>query len=262
MNTAILLVGHGTKDELGTQEFNRMVEKIRKEMPFHIVEYGFLELAEPTIETAIERCHTQGVQTIIAIPILLLAAGHVKEDIPKQLRKAHYQYPHIEFKYGGPLHLHSNIIQLSQQRINESLQFSRKETMLIVVGRGSRDLEANSDVYKLSRMLWESLQFSWAEVGYLAMASPSLEETLEKTVPMGYSNVLLFPFLIFHGYLFQKVQTITTQFNQKHPQIKTIIAPYLNAHPLLCQTVIERIEEIMETQNSKLYYSHMKNILV
>ena len=54
--------------------------------------------------------------------------------------------------------------------------WDRRDTLLLVVGRGSSDPDANADVQKLTRLLWEGLGFGWAAACYIGVTTPLLPE--------------------------------------------------------------------------------------
>ena len=55
-------------------------------------------------------------------------------------------------------------IQEALDRADSDVPFS--ETLLVVVGRGSSDPDANSNVAKVTRMLVEGFGFGWGETVY------------------------------------------------------------------------------------------------
>ena len=50
---------------------------------------------------------------------------------------------------------------------------ARAETLLVVVGRGTNDPDANSNISKIARMLWEGMGFGWAEIAAWQERNPS-----------------------------------------------------------------------------------------
>ena len=79
-NPAILVVGHGSRDVEAIEEFNKMVAKLKALNPDRKCEVGFLEFATPLIEEGVKALLDQGAQDITAIPGMLMAAGHAKND--------------------------------------------------------------------------------------------------------------------------------------------------------------------------------------
>ena len=75
------------------------------------------------------------------------------------------------------------------------------ETLLVVVGRGASDPDANSNVAKVTRMLWEGFGFGWAETAYSGVTFPLVEPALEKAARLGFRRIVVFPYFLFTGIL-------------------------------------------------------------
>src|SRR5215203_3307856 len=69
--TVILLVGHGTREETGTQQFLELVEVLKERLAPAAVEAAFLELREPGIEVGVERLLGQEIERLVTVPLLL-----------------------------------------------------------------------------------------------------------------------------------------------------------------------------------------------
>ena len=82
---AILICGHGSRNKLALTEFQELTKYIQKRYPKFLVEYGFLEFAKPSIVDALDKLKDLSIKKVIAIPAMLFAAGHVKNDIPSLL---------------------------------------------------------------------------------------------------------------------------------------------------------------------------------
>ena len=64
------------------------------------------------------------------------------------------------------------------------------ETCLVVIGRGASDPDANGNVSKIARLLWEGMGFGWCEVGYSGVTFPLVEPCLEHVAKLGYKRVM------------------------------------------------------------------------
>ncbi len=242
-----MVIGHGSRDAEGTDEFTRLMAAYRRRERGRIVEYGFLEFARPMVQEGMARCVEQGARAITVLPGMLLAAGHAKNDIPSEIHEARRRYPEIRFNYGRHLHLHSKIIELCRLRIDEAEQAAppraRADTLLLVVGRGSSDPDANADVAKLARLLGEGMGFGWAATAYVGVTTPLLPEALERCRLMGFCRLIVFPFFLFTGLLEKRVRQHTHEFAGRRPEIEVVGAGYLNAHALLVEVLEERARE-------------------
>jgi sirohydrochlorin cobaltochelatase len=247
MNSAILFVGHGSRDPEGTEEFTRLVDLYRQSTPDQIVELGFLEFARPVIEEGIARCVDRGARTITVLPGMLMAAGHAKNDIPSEIHEARRRYPDVVFHYGRHLHLHSKILELSRLRLEEverrAVARPRADTLLLVVGRGSSDPDANADVGKVARILSEGMGYGWSAACYIGVTTPLLPEALDRCRRMGFGRIIVFPFFLFTGVLEKRIRSITQEFAALHAGTEFLCSEYLNVHPLLRDVFAERAHE-------------------
>jgi sirohydrochlorin cobaltochelatase len=247
MKPAVFLVGHGSRDPEATREFLRLVDLFRAHDPERVVECGFLEFARPVIGEGLERCVGQGARTVAVLPGMLLAAGHAKNDIPSEIHEARRRYPDVRFHYGRHLHLHAKIIELGRLRIEEAERaarpIDRKDTLLLAVGRGSSDPDANADVCKLARILGEGMGFGWSAACYSGVTTPLLPEALARCGGLGFARVLVFPFFLFTGVLEKRIRRQTEEHGRGHPGTEFLCAGYLNVHPLLVDVLAERAEE-------------------
>jgi sirohydrochlorin cobaltochelatase len=247
MKPAVLIVGHGSRDPDGTEEFVKLVERFRAHDRGRIVELGFLEFAEPVIAEGIDRCVERGATTIAVLPGMLMAAGHVKNDIPSEIHEARRRYPGVAFHYGRHLHLHANVLRLCELRLEEAEQgarpIDRRDTLLLVIGRGSSDPDANADVHKLARLLWEGMGYGWAAAGFIGVTTPLLPEALDRCQRLGFSRIVVFPFFLFTGILEKRIRKQTAEFAARHAETDFLCAGHLNDHPLLFEAFAERVEE-------------------
>ena len=250
MKPAILIAGHGSRDVEGTAEFHQLVELFAHRDPSRIVECGFLEFAKPVIQEGIDRCVERGANMVTVLPGMLMAAWHAKNDMPSEVHEARKRYPNIAFHYGRHLHLHANIIQLCTMKIAEvessAAPVERQDTLLLVVGRGSSDPDANADVQKLARLLWEGMGFGWAAACYIGVTTPLLTEALARCHRLGFKRIIVFPFFLFTGILEKRIRRLTLEFAADHLDTEFLCADYLNAHSLLLDVFVERSEEAVQ----------------
>jgi len=251
---AVLLIGHGTRIAAGVEEFLSLLGQLQQALPDRLCTAGFLELARPTLGEALQMLVAQGAAEIIALPVMLLAAGHVKTDIPAELEAFRAHYPAVRVNYGKALGLNAKLLHAAQERVTSceaafGVDYRREDTLLMVIGRGCSDPEANAEVSKLSRLLWESMAFGWAETAYTAVTAPLMDAALERAHRLGYANVLIFPLLLFSGRLIEAIHATAAAYQVHHPEVRVVIAPYLNAHPLLVETLIERLQEAEHSEN-------------
>ncbi len=126
---------------------------------------------------------------------------------------------------------------------------ARDQTLLLVVGRGASDPDANSNVAKVMRMLWEGMGFGWGEVAYSGVTFPLVAPALDHAVKLGYRRIVVFPYFLFTGVLVKRIYDAAEEAQAKYPQVEILGAPYLDDHPLVIDTLIDRIREMLVGQN-------------
>ena len=250
-----MLCGHGSRDEGAVAEFEKLAVAIRERADGIPVEYGFLEFATPVIKDGLGKLVDQGVDDILAVPGMLFAAGHAKNDIPSVLNAWAAGNDGIDIRYGRELAINLKMLKAAADRIQEALDEAGgdvpvEETLLVVVGRGASDPDANSNVAKVMRMLWEGFGFGWGETAYSGVTFPLVEPGLEHAAKLGYRRIVVFPYFLFTGVLVRRIYDYTDAVAARHPDIEFIKAPYLNDHPMVIETFMERIDEIRRGENN------------
>ena len=147
----VMVCGHGSRDEEAVAEFASVAQGIRDRLPQYPVESGFLEFATPIIRDGLDRLRAAGCGRVLAVPGMLFAAGHAKNDIPAVLNTYEAQHPEMPIDYARELALDAKLINAAADRIREALSEAGEgvpahETLLMVVGRGASDPDANSNV--------------------------------------------------------------------------------------------------------------------
>ena len=118
----------------------------------------------------------------------------------------------------------------------------------MVVGRGASDPDANSNVAKVMRMLWEGMGFGWGETAYSGVTFPLVEPALEHAAKLGYRRIVVFPYFLFTGVLVKRIYAQTDEVAARHPEIEFVKAPYLERPPLVLDTFRDRVREILDGQ--------------
>ena len=251
----VMVCGHGSRDEEAVNEFQSVARGIKERLPQYETDWGFLEFATPVIRNGLDALREKGIRKVLAVPGMLFAAGHAKNDIPSVLNAYQAQNPGMSISYGRELGIDLKLIRAAGDRVEEALQkvgdrIPREKTLLMVIGRGASDPDANSNVAKVTRMLWEGLGLGWAETAYSGVTFPLVEPGLEHASKLGYKRIIVFPYFLFTGVLIKRIYHYTDIVAAKHPEIEFVKASYLNDHPLVLDAFAERVEEIRKGVNN------------
>jgi len=245
----VMLCGHGSRNRKAVTEFANLSEHLKKRLPQYPVEFGYLEFATPIIRDGLDKLRAGGANRILAVPGMLFAAGHAKNDIPSVLN-AYAAQNDLHIDYGKDLGIDPKMMRAASDRIQEAIdaaptKIEKHDTLLLVVGRGSSDPDANSNIAKVMRILWEGFGFGWGEVAYSGVTFPLVEPALEHVTKLGFKRIIVFPYFLFTGVLVQRIYMAADAVAAKHPNVEFLKAPYLNDHPAVVDTFVERIEQII-----------------
>jgi cobalt transport protein ATP-binding subunit len=241
---ALLVIGHGSRDADGVEEFWAMAELIREAAGDRPVEFGFIELAEPLADAALDRLVASGPTEVISVPLVLLAAGHLKNDGPATLARARARHPGVRFRMGRDLGIHPAVLDVVEDRVREALRDTDpSEAAVVLVGRGSSDPDASSDLYKVGRLLADGRGLPVVEPAFVQVAQPDVPAALERCRLLGFRTIILAPFLLFTGRLLPRVYREAAEWAAAHPEVDVRGAAHLGPDRRLARLVLERYRE-------------------
>ena len=241
---ALLIVGHGSRDPRGAREFHELVALVRERNPALSVEGGFIELSRPPISECVNRLARGGARSIAAVPLMLLAAGHAKDDIPATLVREKMSHPEIGFEYGRALGIRPELLELMDEKISAAVpEEEKEETAILVVGRGSSDPDANSDLFKVSRLFYEGRPYPMVETAYVSMTPPSVHDGLERLKRLGAKKIAVFSYFLFTGVLEERIRRQSEEFAGENPRLAISYAGYFGPHEKVVDLVMDRYRE-------------------
>jgi len=249
--TAVLLCGHGSRDPEAITEFELAAAALRPRLPQFDFATGYLEFTRPTIRDGLALLAARGAQRILAVPGMLFAASHVKNDLPWEMNSFVADNPGIDVRLARDLGIDAKLLQAAAARIaaaTSDISIPRAETLLLVVGRGTNDPDANSNISKLARMLWEGMGLGWAEVAFSGVAHPRVDAALARSAGLGFRRIIVFPYFLFTGVLVKRIYAHTDAVASRFPQIEFAKALYLRDHERVLETFRERVAELEEGQ--------------
>lgn len=244
----VLVCGHGSRNRLAVSEFADLAAQLRQALQPVPVAHGYLEFARPILRDGLDDLRAQGVDHVLAVPAMLFAAGHAKNDIPSVLR-TYSAETGLRIDYGRELGVDRNMIGAAAARIRAVLDSAAAvplhETLLVVVGRGSSDPDANSNVAKVTRMLVEGFGFGWGETVYSGVTFPLVDPGLRHAVRLGFRRIIVAPYFLFSGVLVSRILSHTERVAEDHPEVEFLTTSYLGDHPLVLDTFRERVLDVL-----------------
>jgi sirohydrochlorin cobaltochelatase len=256
--TAVLLCGHGSRDPEAVTEFELAAAALRSQLPQFDFATGYLEFARPTIRDGLALLAARGAQRILAVPGMLFAASHVKNDLPCEMNSFIADNPGLDVRLGRDLGIDPKLLRAAADRIaaaTADTRIARAETLLVVVGRGTNDSNANSNISKLARMLWEGMGLGRAEVAFSGVVHPRVEAALTRAAGLGFRRIIVFPYFLFTGVLVKRIYAQTDAVAGLFPEIEFVKALHLRDHEAVIDLLCNRVGELGEdrpAQNHQL----------
>jgi sirohydrochlorin ferrochelatase len=243
---ALLIVGHGSRSPAGVAEYWDLARVVSEADPGLEVGCGFIELAAPDLDTAVDRLVERGAASVVAVPLVLLGAGHMKDDGPAALHRGRRRRPAVRFAYARQLGIHPSVLTVAEDRIRAAIgDACPAETAVVLVSRGSSDPDANADLYKVARLLWDSRGLSMVEPAFVSLAEPSVRAALERCRLLGARRIVVVPYFLFTGILVDRIGDQVAEWAAAHPGIEARPGPHLGADPRIAQLVLERYCEAL-----------------
>jgi len=248
-----MLCGHGSRDGHAILEFEQLAAGLRRRLPDVAVETGYLEFARPMIRDGLAALAARGARRILAVPGMLFAASHVKNDLPWEINSFAAEHPELEVRFGRELAIEPKLLAAAAARVAAAecrarRSASRADTLLLVVGRGTTDPDANSNIAKLARMLGEGMGMGWAEACFSGVAAPLVEPGLRRALRLGFPRIIVFPYFLFTGVLVKRIYAAAARVAADHANVEILAAPYLNDHPLVLDCFADRIAELDQAE--------------
>ncbi len=120
-------------------------------------------------------------------------------------------------------------------------------TALLLIAHGSRQEEANADLYHVVAELRRRGPYAVVEASFLELAEPTADQAADRCVARGAARVIVLPYFLSAGVHVQRDLTaICRRLSDRHPQVAFHLAEPLGRHPLLLEIVADRARQAEE----------------
>jgi sirohydrochlorin ferrochelatase len=120
----VIIVDHGSRRRESNEMLHEATTRFAAQSEFSIVEPAHMELAEPSIAQAFDRCVARGATEVVVFPYFLSPGRHWTEDIPRLAAAAAEQHPEIPWFVTAPFGLHPGMLAV----INDRIQHCRSQS--------------------------------------------------------------------------------------------------------------------------------------
>ena len=241
----LLLAAHGTTDQAGVDAFAALAGRVGKLAAADGTQVagGFIELSAPALRDAVSSLVNGHPGAMVAVPLMLSAAGHAKGDIPAALAREGSRHPGLTWTYARPLGPHPTLLELLAARI--AAVSDDPPPAVLLVGRGSTDPDANADVVKTARLLWEGRDYPLAETAFVSLARPDVPGGLERCRLLGARRIVVARYFLFPGVLPDRVADQAAAYAAAHPELDIACTDVLGDCDEIAALVWERYREAL-----------------
>lgn len=244
MADGLLLVAHGSRSSAGQAEMAELARLVAAAAPHLMVEMGYLEMSEPPAGAALDRLVSRGARSIAVVPLMLLAAGHSKSDVPAVVLDGRQRHAGVKFHYGRPFGTDQALIALACQRIAAA---GGAGLPLALFARGTSDPDANADALKISRLLAEATGSRLAVTGFSGVTWPSPAEALDHLRRLDAPRIATFSWFLATGVLLDRLAADSQAFTSQ-TGIDVVDAGHFGPSPELVRLVLDRAQEAFAGQ--------------
>jgi len=242
IDDGFLLCGHGSRDPVSVEGFARIAAGLAPLLAGAPFAHGFMELAAPTLETAVGTLVAAGAKRILAVPGFLFAARHMLEDLPRELAAAAGHHG-VEVVLGRELGTDARLIAALGDRLSAVIPgHDGQGVALVLVGAGSSNARTNAGLVAIADELGHQHGFAAAIACYASVAKPTVAQAIETMLSQGHRRILLLPWFLTEGSLLGLAR------RQARAAVGDgallIEAAALGAHPLVLATLAARAAEL------------------
>ena len=116
-----MVVDHGSRRAEANRRHEAFVSEWEGRARFAVVEAAHMELAEPSLGTAFDRCVAAGARTVVVAPFFLWPGNHWSDDLPALAAEAADRHPGVRYLVAAPLGPHPQLLDIVGARVDRCL---------------------------------------------------------------------------------------------------------------------------------------------
>lgn len=239
MPDGVLLVAHGSRSTAGQAEMETLAGLVVDACAGIDVRLGYLELSRPPAAAVLDTMVRDGLRDIVAVPLMLHAAGHAKSDVPAVVVEGRARHPQAAITYARPLGVDHALLVRGQRRLADADALGLP---LALLSRGTSDPDANAEAYRVGRLLADMAGSPLVVAGFAGVTWPSVPDALDQLRRLGAERIAAFAWFMATGVLVERMREQYAEFTRA-TGIDVVDAGYLGAGPELAELVVARMDE-------------------
>ena len=232
-NPGLLVIAHGSRDPRHAATVHALVRRVRATRPGLRVETGFLDFTIPSVQGVLESLAAEGVQDVVALPLLLTRAFHAKADIPAVLRDAPPRLRVRQAEVLGPSPL---LLTALERRLYEAGldPADKSSTGVVLASAGSTDPEAIAVIAEIARE-WRHTGWCAVRPAFASASLPRTEDAVRELRALGCARVAVAPYVLAPGFLPDRIARGAAEAD--------VLSEVLGASPEVARLLLRRYDE-------------------
>jgi sirohydrochlorin cobaltochelatase len=241
--TCVLLVSHGSRDPLADLEMKKLAGAYQKRHPDFAVRFGYLEIAQPSFESELERA-AKTFDLVQILPLFLFEGSHFKKDIPEIIQRVQKNHFQTQLRLKPSLGIHPAMADLVFERL-QAAGYPRHPNgeSTLLVGHGTREEESRALLEKLVLLARAENPAARITPCFIGLGEPSFEEILEGLPFKNPASVWIAPYFLFPGNFVEEIKLKLSNFQAGNPALKLFCSAPLGSHEFLFQILDARLGE-------------------
>jgi sirohydrochlorin cobaltochelatase len=232
----LLAVAHGTAHRAGIASLEALMDRVRALSPGLPVRLAYVDHEVPSVNRALGELASAG-SAVAAVPLLLTAASHSKGDIAGSVRLARSAHPGFRVVYGRPLGADPLLLSALVDRL--LAVGAGPSTAVVLTSAGAADPDANAEIYRVARLLWEYRGGGGpVEVAYASATTPTVSDAVARLRQLGHSDIVVAPYFLAPGRLPSSVAAAGRAAGAR-------VADVLGAHDDVARLLLARYTEAL-----------------
>ncbi|MDY7104516.1 MAG: sirohydrochlorin chelatase [Actinomycetota bacterium] len=240
----LLIVGHGSRCAVAVDQVRAIADLVAAapELDGVAVDVGFLEMSDPPAGPVLDRLVARGCRRIVVLPLMLLAAGHGKSDVPAVVLEGRERHPDVDIVFGSPFGVVHDLVDIAGDNL---ARVGGDGLPLLVIARGTSDPDANAEAHKAGRLVAEWSKAPFAQTGFTGVTTPLVPDALEMCRRLGADRLAVFFWFLCHGKLIERARDDMATF-AADSGVELVDAGYLGPDPRLVPTMVARYREALD----------------
>ncbi|MGW7364877.1 sirohydrochlorin chelatase [Streptomyces sp. NPDC054841] len=246
---ALLIAADGARHDAAAAAFLDLVEQLGSRYPEIPVAGGLVGADRWPLTEAVAELVAAGAERLATVSLALVPGGQAEEGLSEALAAARQDHPGLSLARGRALGPHPTLLAVLERRLDEALGGAartprdRAEVTVLLVAPGSADPEANAEVHRAARLLWEGRGYAGVETAFVSTAAPDVPAGLDRCVRLGARRIVVLPYVLFDGGPVERAQLHAEGWAAAHPEADVRYAEVIGPAEELADVVVERYRE-------------------